>query len=242
MSGGQLSLTLNTQLRSHFPTTAALVRPIVCRRAQNDLSTVAPLSQSSEADQLADQVAVYQRYSDAELIAACRRDEAAAWDELVARYERLVYTIPVRYGLTRAEADDVFQTVWITLLEKLFTLREPERVSSWLVTTTKRATWALRRGADHERIQVTDPAEVPEVALGLTPEEEVSQFQQAQRTRQAAARLDQRCRRLLYYLYQDGDNPSYAEIAGKMGLSVGSIGPTRARCLEKLRTILEDEN
>jgi RNA polymerase sigma factor (sigma-70 family) len=186
-------------------------------------------------------MAVYQRYSDAELIAACRQDEAGAWNELVARYERLVYTIPVRYGLSRAEADDVFQTVWITLLENLVTLREPERVASWLVTTTKRATWALRRGAEHERTQATDPAEMPEVPGGLTPEEEVSRFQQEQLTRQAASRLDPRCRRLLYYLYQDGDLPSYAEIADKLGLSIGSIGPIRARCLDKLRAILEDE-
>jgi RNA polymerase sigma factor (sigma-70 family) len=226
---------------SYFPIPAALARPIVVRRAKTDLSTVAPLSQSSEAGEPADRMAVYQRYSDAELIAACRRDETAAWNELVARYERLVYTIPVRYGLSQAEADDVFQTVWITLLENLVTLREPERVASWLVTTTKRATWAMRRGAEHERIQATDPAEMPEVPDGLTPEEEVSRFQQVQRTRQAAARLDPRCRRLLYYLYQDGDNPSYAEIADKLGLSIGSIGPIRARCLDKLRAILEEQ-
>jgi RNA polymerase sigma factor (sigma-70 family) len=186
-------------------------------------------------------MAVYQRYSDAELIAACRQDEAAAWDQLVARYERLVHRIPLRYGLSRAEADDVFQTVWLTLLEKLDTLREPERVASWLVTTTRRAAWDLRRGSEHERIQATDPAELPEVLDGLTPEEEVGRFQQAQRAQQAAARLDQRCRRLLYYLYQDSDNPSYAEIADKLGLSIGSIGPIRARCLDKLRAILEDE-
>lgn len=187
-------------------------------------------------------MAVYQRYSDAELIAACRQDEAGAWDQLVARYERLVYRIPLRYGLSRAEADDVFQTVWMTLLEKLDTLREPERVASWLVTTTRRATWDLRRGAEHERIRATDPAELPEALTGSTPEEEVGRFQEAQRAQQAAARLDQRCRRLLYYLYQDSDSPSYAEIAEKLELHTGSIGPTRARCLKKLRGILEDED
>lgn len=184
----------------------------------------------------------YEHHSDAELIGACRQDEAAAWDELVARYERLVYTIPLRYGLSRAEADDVFQTVWITLLEKLDTLRDPERVASWLVTTTKRATWDLRRGAEHVRMYTTDPAELPEVLDGPTPEDEVARFQQAERTRQAAARLDERCRRLLYYLYQDSDNPSYADIAEKLGLTPGSIGPTRARCLEKLRALLEEQS
>jgi RNA polymerase sigma factor (sigma-70 family) len=205
------------------------------------LSTVARLSHSPEAEQSAERTAVYQRYSDVELITACRQDEGAAWDELVARYERLVYRIPLRYGLSPAEADDVFQTVWTALLEELDTLREPGRVASWLVTTTRRASWDLRRGADHERNQATDPAELPEVLDGPTPEEEVGRYQEAQRAWHAVARLDQRCRRLFYYLYQDGDNPSYAEIAEKLGLATGSIGPIRARCLEKLRTLLEDE-
>lgn len=183
-----------------------------------------------------------QNCSDAELITACRQGKAEAWDELVTRYERLVYTIPLRYGLSRTEADDVFQTVWVTLLEKLPTLREPERVASWLVTTARRATWDQRRGAEHERTEAVDPAELPVVLDGVTPEELVAEFQQAQRTRQAADRLDERCRRLLYYLYQDSDSHSYADIAEKLGLTTGSIGPTRARCLEKLRSMLEEES
>lgn len=187
-------------------------------------------------------MARYQHFSDAELIAACRQDEAGAWDELVARYERLVYTIPLRYGLPRSEADDVFQTVWITLLEKLPTLREPDRLSSWLVTTTRRATWDRRRSSEHKRTESFDPAELPEELGGATPEELVADFQQAQRMEQAVAQLDERCRRLLYFLYQDKTAPSYAEIADELGLTTGSIGPIRARCLEKLRGILEAES
>jgi RNA polymerase sigma factor (sigma-70 family) len=187
-------------------------------------------------------MAVYQHYSDAELIAACRQEEVEAWVELVARYERLVYTIPLRYGLSRAEADDVFQTVWVTLLEKLPTLREPEHVAYWLLKTARRATWDMRRGTEHERMIAMDPAELPEVSDGPTPEEEVGRILQEQRTQMAAARLDERCRRLLHYLYQDSDHPSYAEIAEKLALPIGSIGPIRARCLEKLRALLEDES
>jgi RNA polymerase sigma factor (sigma-70 family) len=184
----------------------------------------------------------YRSSSDGELIAACRQDEAEAWDELVARYERLVYTIPLRYGLPWSEADDVFQTVWMTLLEKLPTLREPERVSSWLVTTARRATWDRRRGAEHQRTESFDPAELPEEPGEATPEELVAEFQQAQRMQEAVAQLDERCRRLLYFLYQDRTTPSYAEIAEQLGLTTGSIGPIRARCLEKLRGILEEES
>jgi RNA polymerase sigma factor (sigma-70 family) len=187
-------------------------------------------------------MARYQHFSDAELIAACLQHEAEAWDELVARYERLVYTIPLRYGLPRSEADDVFQTVWITLLEKLPTLREPDRLSSWLVTTARRATWDRRRGSEYKRTESYDPAELPEESGDATPEEVVAEFQQAQRMQKALDRLDERCRRLLFYLYQDKTTPSYAEIADKLGLTTGSIGPIRARCLEKLRGILEEES
>lgn len=76
--------------------------------------------------------------SAAQLIAACQAGDDAAWDALVVRYERLVYTIPLRYGLTAAEADDVFQTVWLKLLQHLPTLRQPDRVAAWLVTTARR--------------------------------------------------------------------------------------------------------
>lgn len=186
-------------------------------------------------------MARYREYSDGQLIAACRQDEAGAWDELIARYERLVYTIPLRYGLSRAEADDVFQTTWMALLEKLPTLNEPERVSAWLVTTARRATWDRRRGAEHQRTEAFNPAELPDGMSNTTPEEIVAEFQQQQRTQQALARLGERCRRLLYYLYQDHADPTYADIAQIMGMTTGSIGPTRARCLEKLRALLEEE-
>jgi RNA polymerase sigma factor (sigma-70 family) len=126
-------------------------------------------------------------------------------------------------------------------VEKLPTLQQPERISAWLVTTARRATWDLRRGAEHERTQQTDPAELPEGPGEENPEELVAQFQMAQRTMQALARLDERCRRLLHYLYQDSDNLTYAEIADRLELATGSIAPIRARCLERLRAQLAEE-
>jgi RNA polymerase sigma factor (sigma-70 family) len=186
-------------------------------------------------------MARYRNYSDAQLVTACRQDEPEAWDELIARYERLVYTIPLRYGLSEFEAEDVFQTTWTALLEKLSTLTEPERVSAWLVTTARRATWDQRRGAEHERTESVNPWQLPDGLAQKTPEDLVAEFQQQQRTRQAFTGLDERCQRLLYYLYQDQTDPTYAIIAEQMGVTSGSIGPTRARCLEKLRTLLEEE-
>lgn len=182
--------------------------------------------------------------SDAELLAACRQGEAEAWDALVARYERLVYTVPYRYGLSQAEADDVFQSVWFSLLTHLPTLRQPERIAAWLVTTARRECWDRRRGAEHERTYTVDPAELPDPDPWFqtaTPEEVVERYDNHQNLRNVLRRLEERCRRLLHYLYNDPAQPSYGEIAVRLNMPVGSVGPTRARCLQKLRELLESD-
>lgn len=179
--------------------------------------------------------------SDAQLIAACRAGDEAAWDALIARYERLVYTIPLRYGLTPAEADDVFQAVWLKLLGHLPRLRQPERVAAWLVTTARRECWDRRRRAGSRREAAIPPESLPEDRWveDLSPEEIVMRYERSQAVRQAMDRLEERCRRLLWYLYYDPARPSYADIAATLKIPVGSIGPTRARCLQKLRRVLE---
>ncbi len=184
----------------------------------------------------------YSRLSPAELIAACRAGEAAAWDALIARYQRLVYTIPLRYGLTSAEADDVFQSVWLKLLQHLPSLREPDRVAAWLVTTARRECWDRRRGADHARTDLVPPDLVPEDSWveESTPEEMVIRYEKHHAIRQAIDHLEERCRRLLRYLYYETPKPTYAEVAARLEMPVGAVGPTRARCLEKLRQMLEE--
>ncbi len=180
--------------------------------------------------------------TDAELIAACRQGRAAAWDVLIQRYQRLVYTIPLRYGLTPAEADDVYQSVWLALLRRLPALDQPERVAAWLVTTAKRECWERRRGADFQRTHDVDPAELPEPAApwfeSATPEEIVARHDEHRRLHEALQRLQERCRRLLHLLYTDPDRPAYSEIAERLHMPVSSIGPTRARCLQKLKELL----
>jgi RNA polymerase sigma factor (sigma-70 family) len=174
---------------------------------------------------------------DEQLIDACRRGDEGAWNTLVERYERLVYTVPVRYGLTPAEIDDVFQSVWFSLLRSLDKLREPDRVSAWLVTTARRECWEQRRGADYERSVATDFDNMLVNIKGheLPPEEVVSQYRQYESLRQAIDQLQDQCRRLLWALYLDATVPSYADVAEKLDMPVGSIGPMRARCLSKLK-------
>ena len=181
----------------------------------------------------------YESLSDKRLIEACRKKEAAAWDVLVTRYERLVYTIPRRYGLRQEEVDDVFQSVWLLLLQHLHTLQQPERVSAWLVTTARRECWKRRRGAAYQRERAMDPRDLPEKELVEGPEELVIRYEQQQAIRRAMLALGDRCRRLLHLLYYEIPKPGYADIAATLNMAVGSIGAIRARCLKKISQKLE---
>lgn len=180
---------------------------------------------------------------DADLVRACRAGDPDAWEALVRRYQRLVYHIPRRAGLDDDLAAEVFQRVFTILVEKLDSLTQPERLRSWLVTTARRECWSLSRRErqtvslpqpdqdGNERIELVDPE--------LLPGEALERIERQHLIRQAVAALDDRCRRLLSMLFFQPDPPPYAEIAAALGTSAGSIGPTRARCLEKLRAIVD---
>lgn len=180
--------------------------------------------------------------SDAALVLACRAGAPQAWAQLVRRFERLIYTVARRAGLDAHEAADVFQTVFLRLHEHLDRLAQPDRVQAWLVTTARRET--LRRLRERAQTVSLDgdaeSADVPEPAdPDPLPEQLLETLQLQQLARQALARLGESCRSLLGLLYGGDEAPPYAEIAARMGLPVGSIGPTRARCLARLRAMLE---
>jgi RNA polymerase sigma factor (sigma-70 family) len=183
---------------------------------------------------------------DAALVARCRRGEGAAWEALVRRYQRLVFAIVRRVGLDEHVAADVFQTVFARLVTHLPRIADPQRLQAWIVTTAKREVLlALRRcqrtvsmtrddDADGEAAEwdVADDAPLPEDAL--------ADLQQQNLVRHALDRMDARCRELLLMLFRDDDEKlPYEEVAQQLGLSVGSIGPTRARCLGKLRGLVD---
>jgi RNA polymerase sigma factor (sigma-70 family) len=176
--------------------------------------------------------------SDAELVLGCQRGEAQAWEALVNRYQRLVYSIPRRAGLDDEAAAEVFQKTYAALVRKLDTLAQPERVRAWLVTTAKRETWRLSRSAARTVPLPTGGDEETELDLpddGPLPDEIVQRLDDQHTVRQALAAIDAVCRRLLAALYLRPATPAYAELAAELGLREGSIGPTRARCLQKLQ-------
>jgi RNA polymerase sigma factor (sigma-70 family) len=180
-------------------------------------------------------------YSDAELIAACSSREAWAWDALIDRYKRLVYSVALRAGLGQEDAADVFQTVFTVLLENLHKLHAPQGLAAWLITTTKRTSWNVLR---KRRREWTDSEEVAATVAAV--EEWVSKEQWEEGrwadqalVRQALERLGGRCKKLLWLLYYDRSEPSYEDISRRLNVPLGSVGPTRARCLQKMRRMLQ---
>ena len=182
---------------------------------------------------------------DAALVARCLRGDASAWNALVQRYQRLVYTIVRRIGLDEHGAADVFQTVFSRLIQHLPRIADPQRLQAWIVTTAKREA-LLQRKLGQRTVSTTRaddsmddggdwdlPDESP------IAEEALADLQQANQVRNALDRLDVRCRELLMLLFrEDDDRVAYDEVARRMGISVGSIGPTRARCLDKLKAFV----
>ena len=185
---------------------------------------------------------------DATLVRHCLDGDAAAWRAVVQRNQRLVYAIALRCGLDEAAAADVFQTVFERLFENLYRLAQPERLRAWIVTTARRE--ALRQMQRARRETATSPDVLVELsdnsasettAEEALPDAVLEELQRSDHLRRALDRLDPRCRSLLTALFLDDDNDSgYAEIARRLGLPVGSLGPTRARCLDKLRRIMNE--
>lgn len=184
--------------------------------------------------------------SDRSLIRACLAGERQAWETLIRRYQRLLYAIPRRCGLSEDDAADVFQTVSVRLLENLEKLRDEAQLTRWLITTTQREAWRVQRqrrrrerGGEASWDESGDLAleEIP--ADAPLPHEAIVRLEEEQMVRLALDQLGGRCQTLLNLLYQTDPTPSYAEIAARLQVSVGAIGPTRARCLSKLKQLLQ---
>jgi RNA polymerase sigma factor (sigma-70 family) len=160
---------------------------------------------------------------------------------MLDKYERLVFSIPLNYGLSRDDAADIAQITFSILLQSLDTLDDDSRLGAWLATVARRHTWRMmeksrREGTGRER----DVAESAAL-VGKSGDDSVERWELVETLHQGLSLLSGQCRELLLALYFDPGQPSYAEVSERLGLPVGSIGPTRARCLKSLRRALAGE-
>jgi RNA polymerase sigma factor (sigma-70 family) len=176
--------------------------------------------------------------TDRDLVAACTRGDENAWIELIERYKRLIYSVPMRYGLPPEDAADLFQAVCLDLVKELPRLRDPQALPKWLIQTTVHKVIKWRH--KHQRYVAGDGtalADTPDA--GPLPDALVREFEEEQTLRDAIDVLPDRCRQMVDMLFFETPPRPYAEVAASLGLATGSIGFMRNRCLTKLRKELE---
>ena len=180
--------------------------------------------------------------NDAELIAKCLEKDADAWEVLVRRYQRLIASITYKFRLSADDAADVLQAVCLILFQQMASLKKDVKLSSWLITVTVRECWKLReRNKQVDLLADEDlerAAEIPSQEH-LLRDEEIVQLEQQHLIRRQLEILSDQCRGLLEHLFYREPPTAYAEISRQLGMPVASIGPTRARCLEKLKDALK---
>jgi RNA polymerase sigma factor (sigma-70 family) len=174
----------------------------------------------------------------AELLRRAANGDMTAWNRLIDQFARLIWSITVTFKLAESDAADVVQTTWLRLLEHIDRIEHPDRVGSWLAATARNE--CLRNLAARKRIVLSDDDVELGNALAHSPEvdERLLAHERDQTVRDAMSRLPGRWQRLLEMLMADPP-ASYADISDELELPIGSIGPTRGRCLARLRVLLQ---
>lgn len=181
----------------------------------------------------------YQLKSDWELILACQNGDEVAWSTFIARYDRLLYYILNQYHLPPEEIADIIQNSFISLMEKLGSFDESYNFKAWLKTVAKRQAWRYLENRRREDVGAAENAS-DSIIPDYMDKDAIDRNQQTIELHEGVLNLDERCKRLLIHLYFDDPTPPYEEIAEGLEMPLGSIGPTRARCLKKLRQVLEN--
>jgi RNA polymerase sigma factor (sigma-70 family) len=170
-----------------------------------------------------------------DLVMRAREGDQRAWDAIVVRYAPLVWSICRRYRLTGADVGDAGQAVWLQLVDHIGKIRDPAALPGWLATTTARECGRLVRAARRTSPpgQVLDAGDIPD-EQAMRADDQLLLAERYAALREALASLPPPCQQLIALLAEDPPLP-YAEISARLGIPVGSIGPTRRRCLAKLR-------
>jgi RNA polymerase sigma factor (sigma-70 family) len=171
--------------------------------------------------------------------AGWRGGDPGALERLVRLLTPMLWQLVRAYGLSREAAEDVVQTTWLALVRRGGSVREPDAVLGWLAMTARREAWRVAKLSG--RVDTVDVQTLDRAApAGIGPEAHVLADHTSRRLWHHVAALSERCRRLLRVIAFE-DRPDYATLSGELGMAVGSIGPTRGRCLDKLRGLLADD-
>lgn len=174
---------------------------------------------------------------DEQLVQACLHGDEKAWNRLIDKYKRLIYSVPIKYGLSPDDAADIFQNVCVDLFTNLSKLRKVESIRSWLITVATHKCFHHRK---QQRKDVELDAMEQEMAEEIVPAapQVMQEVQEEQAVRDAVQRLSPRCAELVRMLFFEQPPLPYTEVARKLGLATGSIGFIRGRCLNRLQKIL----
>jgi RNA polymerase sigma factor (sigma-70 family) len=168
-----------------------------------------------------------------------RAGEHSALDDLVRALSPVLWHVVRSYGLERDQAEDVVQTAWLTLVRRHESIADPQAVAAWLTTTARREAWRVAK-AGNKAVALGEEVIEARVPHQKDAESQVIVADEQDRLWGYVSQLSERCQRLLRIVAFE-DRPDYAGIARDMGMPIGSIGPTRGRCLDKLKTLLRSE-
>jgi len=178
-------------------------------------------------------------WPDTRLVQECLRGKEEAWSALVDKYKNLIFSIPIKYGFSGDDATDIFQAVCLELLTELPKLRKPKALPKWIMQVTSHKCFHSKR--QQRRLGSSDPEERKiEPSEPARAETILREAQQEQGLREVISELPPRCRELVRMLFYEEPARPYQEIALTLGISTGSIGFIRQRCLERLRKRLLD--
>lgn len=173
-------------------------------------------------------------WTDSRLVRECIRGNEEAWAALIDKYKRLIYSIPVKYGLSVDEANDIFQSVCMDLLSELPKLREPKALPKWIMQVTSHR--CLHQKTHSHRMELAGESDEPlDSEVAPIAERILCEAAEEQSLREAISGIPPRCQKLVGMLFFEEPPRPYNEIARILGIATGSIGFIRQRCLDRLR-------
>jgi RNA polymerase sigma factor (sigma-70 family) len=176
---------------------------------------------------------------DARLVRTCLAGSEEAWSELIDRYKNLIFSIPLKYGLSREDAADIFQEVCMSLLSQMSNIKDPKALPKWLIQVTAHKCFHWKNRVS--RLESAEPDEDKLESTFQTPPEMLEVLraaEQEQLVREAIGRMPARCQKIVDLLFFEDPPRPYREVAAELGVAVGSIGLLRHRCIQQLRDAL----